>query len=43
MNAVLADLRFAVRVLGKSPGFVAVAVVTWLHYDTLAVFSLING
>jgi len=28
MNAVLADLRFAVRVLGKSPGFVAVAVVT---------------
>jgi len=45
MNAVLADLRFAVRVLGKSPGFVAVAVVTLALAIGVnsAVFSLING
>jgi putative ABC transport system permease protein len=45
MNAVLADLRFAFRVLGKSPGFVAVAVVTLALAIGVnsAVFSLING
>src|SRR4029078_4152493 len=45
MNAVLADLRFAVRVLGKSPGFVAGAVVPLVVAIGVnsAVFSLING
>jgi putative ABC transport system permease protein len=45
MNAILADARFALRVLAKSPGFVAVAVVTLALAISVnsAVFSLING
>ena len=45
MSALIADLRFAFRVLAKSPGFVAVAVVTLglaIGVNS-AVFSLING
>jgi len=45
MSAVIADLRFAFRVLAKSPGFVAVAVVTLglaIGVNS-AVFSLVNG
>jgi len=45
MNALLADVRFAFRVLGKSPAFLAVAIVTLALAIGVnsAVFSLING
>jgi putative ABC transport system permease protein len=45
MNAVLGDFRFALRVLGKSPAFLAVAIVTLALAIGVnsAVFSLING
>jgi putative ABC transport system permease protein len=45
MNALLADFRFALRVLGKSPAFLAVASVTLALAIGVnsAVFSLING
>ena len=45
MNAVFADFRFAFRVLGRSPGFVVVAVLTLALAIGVnsAVFSLING
>ena len=45
MTGLLSDLRYALRVLGRSPGFVAVAVVTLALAIGVnsAVFSLING
>src|SRR4029077_13977088 len=43
MNAVLGDFRFALRVLGKAPAFLAVAIVTLALAIGVnsAVFSLI--
>ncbi len=45
MTAVLADIRFAFRVLARAPGFVAVAVITLALAIGVnsAIFSLING
>ncbi len=45
MTGLLSDLRYALRVLGRSPGFVAVAVATLALAIGVnsAVFSLING
>ncbi len=45
MNNLLADFKFALRVLAKSPGFTAVAVVTLALAIGVnsAIFSLING
>ena len=45
MSGLFGDFRFALRVLGKSPGFVAIAVMTLALAIGVnsAVFSLING
>lgn len=45
MNALWNDLRFALRVLGKSPAFLGVAILTLALAIGVnsAVFSLING
>ena len=42
---MLADLRFALRTLAKSPGFAAVAIVTLAVAIGVnsAIFSIVNG